>query len=206
MNIEFSTTNISNAQRFLSHSSFKYLNEDQKSLILNNLGSFRVLDPEFHPDGVISCENEHLSVTLIQLGEVEEESFMFKYSCLYLNLALVKWGIEEKRFKPYKHSLDKIIRNERRDFIDYYLERNIITPEELADGANWSNCSFDFYLDLYENVIKKKIKYTGNIATLYSAKELLILAQKKLLSVNSLKYSNRDKYNEIIRLKKLNKR
>lgn len=77
MNINFSTKDAKEAERFLSHGAYSFFTNVAKEYILLNLGDLRVQDPSMYPEPRIEvCNNarEHKETILeLCLSEKEQE-------------------------------------------------------------------------------------------------------------------------------------
>lgn len=58
MNIEFSTIDSHNAEKYFKDKRFAWLNEAQKNYVLKNLGDIRVQDPMMYPEPRLAIHND----------------------------------------------------------------------------------------------------------------------------------------------------
>lgn len=193
--IQFSTVDKSNAQRFLNHESFNYLEEVQKNFILTNLGKIRVLDPEMHGGGKISFEDSSLMIEYVKLVVQDPKSFMFNHCYLSPNFELIKWGLEQG-FEFYEYSYDRLIKQNRTDILDYLLEKNITTKESLMNNLCYYG-NFQTITYYVEKFKLKKLPFLYSLCERFSENELLSLWDKKLVSGKDLSNHCHDKYLKI---------
>lgn len=204
--IEFSTINEQNAIDYLKDKSFSHLTKSQIDFILTNLGKIRVLDPKMHGGGKLSFKNNDIMIDFVKMGTHNPESFMFNHQYISPNLELIKWGLSQG-FPSYKFALGKAISIGSFDIVDFYLNEKISTIEDLVLGleTNLHSGSYDFLLKLITKYPKKIKLRSCLIADNFTATELLELINLKVTSHKSLQYSNKKKYNEIVKLKKQSK-
>lgn len=197
--IQFSTISQQNAINFLNHNSFSYLSPKEKEFIVNNLGKIRVLDPTMHGGGKLSFEDQTLLVDFIKLKDIsKDENYMFRHGYLYHSWPLVKYGLEQG-LAYYSSTTEKLVLNSNIEALKELVEAKIVSLETICFYLEKS--SFTFILSLVEafNIKKLDSYYLKHI----SSSELLVLINKKLFSMQELKYSNKKAYLEIMRFKKV---
>lgn len=192
---QFATKDQSNAQRFLSHESFNYLQPAQKDLILNNLGKIRVLDPEFHKGGLVSFEDTSLMIEYVKLGVHDPKSFMFNHCYLSPNFELIKWGLAQG-WEFYEYSYDRLIAQNRTDILDYLLENKITSQESLINNLCHYG-TFKTILYYVEKLGLKKLPFLYTLCEKFTEEELLSLWDKKLVTGKDLSYHCHAKYLKI---------
>lgn len=195
VSIQFSTVDKSNAERFLSHESFNYLQPKQKELILNNLGKIRVLDPNMHGGGKVSFEDSSLMIEYVKLGVTDPKSFMFNHCYLSPNFELIKWGLEQG-YEFYEYSYDRLITQNRTDILDFLLEKNITNQTSLINNLCHYG-SFKTIMYYVEKFSLKKFPFLYTLCEKLSEDELLVLWDKKLVTGKDLSYHCHDKYLKI---------
>lgn len=200
---QFSTIDHENAKRFLAHESFNHLDQDQRSFILNNLGKVRVLDPNMHGGGKLSFENSEVALEYCKIGTHNSESFMFNCSYMSPNLELIKFGLA-KGYPYYQHSLGRVITLNKQDILDFYVEQGLVSSKDVLFALEHEKCSLSFFKTNFIRHAKKLDPGYGVIER-FSADELFELVEAKILPLSKIKYPNREKYNKIIKLKKIKK-
>lgn len=201
MLIQFSTTSDTYAKQYLAHESFKHLDENQKTYILNNLGKVRVLDPMMHGGGKLSFSDNQEMTDFCKIGTHNPVSFMFNCSYVSLNLELIKFGLA-KGYPYDKLSLGKVIDCNNQEILDYYLQEKLVTPAQVISELESGKCSFEFFKTNYPRHAQK-IEYYSSIVQRFTASEVLELCDLKLLAANGIVYADREKHNQVIQLKKM---
>lgn len=202
MRIEFSTTCIQNAKNYLSHESFNHFSEEQKAYILANLGRIRVLDPAMHSGGNLRFDSSATMLEFIKLFPVDTENYMFRHSYLNPNLELIKHGVS-LGLKISSFSLKQVCKRGLQDILDYYIAENLVETIQVVDDLIYNDeMNFDFFVKNYSLLRNKRIQNPFRLIELFSAQELILLNDRKWITLNDIKYSCNEKYNEIMRIKR----
>jgi hypothetical protein len=205
---QFSTVCENNAKNFLNHESFNYLSEGQKELILNNLGKVRVLDPMFHAGGLISFSdpNDDLMIEFIKLSVITDtESFMFKYSYIYPNFKIIKWGLEQG-FPFHYTAIETMSKRNNLDALCFFIDSAYCSKETVLNKVIEFS-SFEFICSFIKAKGIKKLSfpyfYKDEDKLKFTPSQLLYFAENKYCSISQIKESFPEQYKKIMQFKKL---
>lgn len=201
MNIQFSTINHSRAKEMLDSDAYKHLSQEQKEFILKNLGEMRVMDPAMHGAG-ISCTSEKLAVEFAKLGKIDDY-FCWTHSCRSINPTLIALALDSGVPLP---TTAVVIAIERCSdvAIALYMERKLIDKKALQEALGTFGKNAGFVRKMCNLYGIKKVS-PFSLAASCTSVDLLGLIDVGIISHQSLRFYNRDKYNEIVILKKKRK-